>query len=129
MEEELCRRLELGRDLKTGAVINDDNGRLITESKEVLRIWAAYKERLNGKEAVSCLELLSSVGREVEVGEIGQEEVETAMHKMTKGKATGTDEVRLDMVEMAGEVGVRWTRRLLNVCMQEGRVPTRGRWT
>ena len=36
--------------------------------------------------------------------EIGQEEVETAMHKMKKGTATGTDEVRLDMLEMAGEV-------------------------
>ena len=37
--------------------------------------------------------------------EIGQEEVETPMHKMKKGKATGTDEVRLEMLEMTGEVG------------------------
>ena len=27
------------------------------------------------------------------------------------------------MLEMAGEVGVKWTGRLLNVCMQEGRIP------
>ena len=27
----------------------------------------------------------------------------------------------LEMLEMAGEVGVKWTGRLLNVCMQEGR--------
>ena len=26
-------------------------------------------------------------------------------------------------MEMAGEVGVKWTGRLLNVCMQEGRIP------
>ena len=32
-----------------------------------------------------------------------------------KGKATGADEVRLEMMEMAGEVGVKWTGRLLNV--------------
>ena len=38
--------------------------------------------------------------------EIGQEEVETPMHKMNKGKATGADEVRLHMLEMAVEVGV-----------------------
>ena len=31
------------------------------------------------------------------------------MHKMKKGKATGADEVRLEMMEMAGEVGVKWT--------------------
>ena len=35
-----------------------------------------------------------------------------------KGKTT----VRLEMVEMAGEVGVKWTGRLIDVCMQEGRI-------
>ena len=49
---------EEGRDVKRGAVIKNNYGRLITESKEVLRIWAAcYKELLNGKGAASCLEL------------------------------------------------------------------------
>ena len=54
--------------------------------------------------------------------EIGQKEVETAMHMMKKGKAIGADEVRLEMLEMAGEMGIKWTGRLLNVCMQEGRM-------
>ena len=31
--------------------------------------------------------------------------------------------MRLEMMEMAGGVGVKWTVRLLNVCMQEGRIP------
>ena len=76
-----------GRDVKRGAVIKDINGRLITESKEVLRIWAAnFNELLNGKGAASCLELPSSVRKEVEVEEIGQEEVETAIHKMKKAR-------------------------------------------
>ena len=97
-------RTEEGRDVKRGAVIKDNNGRLNTEIKEVLRIWAAnFKELLNGTGAASYLELPSSVRREVEVEEIRQEEVETAMHKMKTGKATGADEVRLEMLEMAGE--------------------------
>ena len=50
----------------------------------------------------------------MEVEEIRQEEVETAMHNMKKGKATGADKVRLEMLEMAGEVAVKWTGRLLN---------------
>ena len=55
-------RTEGGRDVKRSAVIKDNNGRLITESKEVLRIWAAnFKELLNGKGAASCFELPSSV--------------------------------------------------------------------
>ena len=40
------------RDVKRGAMIKDNNGRVIPESKEVLRIWAAnFKELLNGKGA------------------------------------------------------------------------------
>ena len=31
---------------------------------------------------------------------------------MKKGKATGVDELWLDMLEMAGEVGVKWTGRI-----------------
>ena len=107
MEEELYRQLdddggkkmifnmardrtEEGRDVKRSAVIKDNNGKLITESKEVLRILAAnFKELLNGKGTASCLELPSSVRREVEVGEIGQEEVQTAMHKMKKARRQG----------------------------------------
>ena len=83
-------RTEDGRDVERGAVIKDKNGRLITESKVVLRIWATnFKELLNGKGAASCLELPTSVRREVEVEEIGQEEMETAMHKMKKGRRQG----------------------------------------
>ena len=85
-------RTEDGRDVKRDTVIKDNYGRLITESKDVLTICAAYyKELLNGKGAASSLELPSSVRREVEVEEIGQEEVEIAVHKMKKGKVTGAD--------------------------------------
>ena len=56
----------------------------------MLRIWAAnFKELLNGKGAASCLDLPNSVRREVEVEEIGQEEVETAMHKLKKARQQG----------------------------------------
>ena len=83
-------------------MIKDNYGRLTTESKDVLRIWAAHFHELqNGKGAASCLELPSSVRREVDVEEIGQEEVETAMHNMKKGKAIGADEMRIDILEMA----------------------------
>ena len=47
-------RTEEGREMKSGAVIYDNNGRLITESKELLRIWAAnFKELLYVEGAAS----------------------------------------------------------------------------
>ena len=49
-------RTEDGRDVKRSAVMKNNNGKLITEIKVVLRIWAAnFKELLNGKGAASCL--------------------------------------------------------------------------
>ena len=47
-------RTEDGREMKSGAVIYDNNGRLITESKELLRIWTAnFKELLYVEGAAS----------------------------------------------------------------------------
>ena len=43
------------------------------------------------------------------------------MKKMKRGRATGIDEVRVEMLVMADHVGVRWTRRMLNTCMERGR--------
>ena len=49
--------------MKRGAVIKDNNWRIITERKEVLRIWAAnFKELLNGKGAVSRLDRAPELG-------------------------------------------------------------------
>ena len=88
-------RTDDGRDMKRGAVIKDNNGRFITESQDVLRMWAAnFKELLNGKCAGSCLEVPSSVRREVEVEEIGQEEVETGMHNMKRTRRQGQTKCR-----------------------------------
>ena len=140
MEEELYRKLDEyggkkmsfkiawdrtddGRNVKRGAVIKENYGRLITESKEVLRIWAAYyKELLNEKGAANCLELSSSARREVKVEEIGQEDINgNANAHNDKGKTTGADEVQLEMMEMAGEVGVKWTGGCCTcVCRREG---------
>ena len=45
------------------------------------------------------------------------------MKNMKRGRATGIDEVRVEMLVMTECVGVRWTRRLLNTCLREGKIP------
>ena len=45
------------------------------------------------------------------------------MAAMKKGKATGLDEIRVEILDLAGYVGVDWTRRLLNTCLTEGKIP------
>ena len=54
-------RDEDSKDVKTGSVIKDKNGKLDTDRKDVLRVWEEYfKELLNGREN-SELELPSAV--------------------------------------------------------------------
>ena len=82
---------EDGREVKRGAaVIKDNNGRLITERQEVLRIWAANaKELLNGNGAACCLEL--GYERHGSGGDrTGRSGNSIAQYE--KGKATGADD-------------------------------------
>ena len=53
----------------------------------------------------------------------GGAEVVRAMKKLKRGRATGVDEVQVEMLVMTECVGVRWLRRLLNTCRREGKTP------
>ena len=49
--------------------------------------------------------------------------MQTGMKGMKKGRAPGIDEMHVEMVMAAGESGISWTKRLLNTCMRQGKVP------
>ena len=132
MEEELYRKLyedcgkklvykmaqerdEDSQDVKTGSVIKDKSGKLVTDRKDVLQVWEYYfKELLNQKEN-SELELPSVVEGEVKLEEIRDAQVERAMKKTKRERF-------VEMLVMAERVGIRWTRQLLNTCMRGGNI-------
>ena len=144
MEEELYKKLdedggkrmiykmardrnEESKDVKRGSVIKDKNGTLITDHNAVLHVWETYFKELLNKTEDSELELPSTVREKTEVVEITDTEMMAAMKKMKKGKATGLDEIRVEMLDLAGDVGVNRTRRLLNSCLTEGNIPVEWR--
>ena len=53
----------------------------------------------------------------MELVEITEEEVWTALKRMTKGRAPRIDGVCTDMIIALEEVGISQTKRLLNICM------------
>ena len=55
--------------------------------------------------------------------EIKEEEVQTALKMMKEGLVPGIHEVCIEMTVAAGEVGVRWTKKLMNGCKREGSSP------
>ena len=72
----------------------------------------AAAEREMSSKLPRAAELVCARGGRGGDGTIGRSGNNNAQDE--KGKATGADEVRLEMMEMAGEVGVKWTGRLLN---------------
>ena len=58
----------------------------------------------------------------MEVTDITDTEMQTGMKRMTKGTAPGINEMRVEVIMAAGESGIRWTKRLLNICMRQSKV-------
>ena len=113
-------RDENSKDVKGGAVMKDRIGKLVTEQEAVLKVWECYfKELLNQERNNNDLELPSCIEGKVELTDITDIEMQTGMKGMKKGIAPGIDEMPVEMVMAAGESGIRWTKRLLNTCMQK----------
>ena len=108
------------KDVKGGTFIKDRNGKLVTNREEVLKVWEGhYSELLNHQVYMSDLELPNYIHEKLNVIEITDMEVKG----MKTGRAPGWDEMRAEMVEVAGEIGARWTKMLLNTCMRQCKVP------
>ena len=90
----------------------------------MIKVWERhYSELLNHEGGMSDLELPNYVHEKLNIIEITDMEVTRGLTGMQKGRASGWDEMRADMVEVAGEIGARWTKRLLNTCMKQCKVP------
>ena len=78
--------MRTARDVKTGSVIiKDKKGKLVTDRKDVLKVWEEYFKELLNQSENSELELPSAVEGQVKLEEIVDAEVERAMKKMKRG--------------------------------------------
>ena len=117
-------RNENSEDVKGGTFIKDRNGKLVTNREEVQKVWEGhYSALINHEENMSDLELPNYAHEKVNVIEITDMELSSGLRGMKKGRAPGWDEMRAKMVDVAGEIGARWTNRLFNACMIQCKVP------
>ena len=115
---------EYSKDVKGGTFIKDRNGKIVTNREEVLKVWEGhYSELLNHDGNMSDLELPNYVHEKLNKIEITDMEVTRGLKGVKRGRTPGWDEMRAEMVDVAGEIGVRWTKRLLNTCMKHCKVP------
>ena len=96
----------------------------MTDREEVLKVWEGhYSELPNHEGNMSDLELPHNIHENLNVIEITDMEVTRGLKGMQKGRAPGWDEMRAEMVDVAGYIGARCRKRLLNTCMKQCKVP------
>ncbi|XP_070045794.1 uncharacterized protein [Nicotiana tomentosiformis] len=108
------------RDLDQVKCTKDGEGRVLLDEGLIRRIWHTYfHSLLNEKGDVSIvlgdLELPGSCSDFGYCTRIRVDEVEGAMHKMSRGKANGPDEIPVEFWKSACKAGLEWLTRLFNI--------------
>nr|XP_016492912.1 PREDICTED: uncharacterized protein LOC107812363 [Nicotiana tabacum] len=84
------------RDLDQVKCIKDEEGRILLDGGLIRRRWQTYFYSLLNEQG----------GHEHCTRQIRIEEVEGAMHKISRGKATGPDEIPMEFLKSAGNAGL-----------------------
>ena len=118
-------RDENSTDVKGGSSLKDTEGRVVFEEEQVMRIWEKYfYELLNPNiNNDNNIDKPFSVRGKMDIRSFSADEVQRELSKMKNNKAPGPDELKVEMIKATGEVGIKWTTRLLNACISEGRIP------
>ncbi|XP_019263459.1 PREDICTED: uncharacterized protein LOC109241200 [Nicotiana attenuata] len=116
------------RDLDQVRCIKDEKGRVLTEDSQIKHRWQAYFHKLLNNEG-SGSTVLGELGHSESHRDFGYcrrikvEKVVKAMGKMSRGKATGPDEIPVEFWRYVGRAGLQWLTGLFNVIFKTKRMP------
>ncbi|XP_075080327.1 uncharacterized protein LOC142165847 [Nicotiana tabacum] len=121
MRERKARNLDQVRSIK------DEEGRVLTKNSQIKHRWKTYFHKLLNKEGSSSI-VLGELGHSESHRDFGYcrcikvEEVVGAVGKMTRGKATGPNEIPVEFWRYVGRAGLEWLTRLFNVIFKTKRM-------
>ncbi|XP_070013920.1 uncharacterized protein [Nicotiana sylvestris] len=121
------------RDLDRVRCINDGDGKVLVEETCILHRWQEYFHRLLNEEGDRNIVLgeLENLESQRDFGfcrRIKCEEVDVAIRKMSRGKATGPDEIPVEFWEVAGRIGLEWLTSPFIVIFKTKKMPEIWRW-
>ena len=99
--------------------IKSKDGTMLMEREEVLNRWSEYVEDLFKDNRGAKPE----IKKNLEGPCILKEEVKAALKKMKNGKATGPDNIPIEIVTALEDLGIDMTTRLLNAIYDSGTIP------
>ncbi|GFO40610.1 endonuclease-reverse transcriptase [Plakobranchus ocellatus] len=109
-----------GEEIKCSSpgCIKSKDGTMLMEKKEILNRWSEYVEDLLKDDR--CKKPI--IKKKIECPTILKEEVEAAIKKMKNGKATGPDNIPVEIVKALDNLGLDLTTKLLNTIF-DGTIP------
>ncbi|XP_009621031.1 uncharacterized protein [Nicotiana tomentosiformis] len=131
-DKKLCRlakvRERKARDLDQVKCIKDEDGRVLMEEAQIRQRWQTYFHKLLNGEGDRDI-VLGDLEHSKMCRDFGYcrrirvEEVEEAVRKMHRGRATGPDEIPMEFWKNAGRAGLEWVTRLFNVIFRTKKMP------
>ncbi|XP_075093167.1 uncharacterized protein LOC142177455 [Nicotiana tabacum] len=127
-------RERTARDLDQVRCIKDEDGKVLLGDDQIKRRWQTYFHKLLNEEGDQDIVLgeLRNADSPHELSDyrdIEVDEVMEAMRKMRRGRATGPDEIPVELWRCVGRAGVEWLIKLLNVISKTNRMPEEWRWS
>ncbi|GFO39078.1 endonuclease-reverse transcriptase [Plakobranchus ocellatus] len=99
--------------------ITSKDGTMLMEKMEILNRWSEYVEDLFKDDRCEKPKIKNNI----EGPTILKEEVEAAIKKMKNGKATGPDNIPVEIIKALDNLGIDLTTKLLNAIYDSGTTP------
>ena len=99
--------------------IKDKDGNLLSEPEKILERWAQYVEELYNDSRCASTHNLNTQ----EVCTISEMEVKAVIQKLTRNKATGSDNIPAEFLQTLGEKGLQIITKLMNRIYNTGNLP------
>ncbi|XP_070024782.1 uncharacterized protein [Nicotiana sylvestris] len=121
-------RERMDQDLDQVRCIKDEDGRVLMGESKIKQRWQTYFYGLLNEEgdrdiALRDLEHSESLRDFRYCRRIKVEEVVGALRKMSRGRATGPDEIPVEFWKCVGRAGLEWMTGLFNVIFRMKRMP------
>nr|XP_018623037.1 uncharacterized protein LOC108943454 [Nicotiana tomentosiformis] len=121
------------RDLDQVRCIKDEDSKVLVDETCIRHRWQTYFHKFLNKEGDrNIVTELKNSERLRDFGFCRRskiEEVEGALCSMSRGKATGPDEIPVEFWKDMGRVGLEWLTGLFNVIFRTKKMPDDWRWS
>ncbi|KAG5632588.1 hypothetical protein H5410_004305 [Solanum commersonii] len=122
------------RDLDQVKCIKDEEGKVLVEETSIKQRWQRYFHKLLNEEGDGDV-VLGDLAYSERLRDFGYcrcfriEEVLRAISRMSRGRATGPDEIPVEFWKSTNKAGIEWLTGLFNVIFKTTKMPDEWRWS